>query len=273
MNLERSVFMGMRIGFNGTFPLLEQIAGMGYDYLEGHANALAPLSAGDFASLRRRVREAGIDVPSLCGLFPWKGFSLFERSDEAIRDYLERTFDRAADLGVSRVVFGSGGARSFPEGETYAGACDRLADVLRLSADLAAPCGISLLFEPLRRAETNLGNSLCEGWWFVRSAARPNLALLADYYHMATSGEPLDEIVRVGGIRQAHIATKADRRVPTGEGDDDFRGFFRNLHRLGTCDAISIEGGFGDAADLDRVGPAALALLRRLRDETLPDPE
>ena len=235
----------MKIGVCTSLDNIERVRDLGFDYLEGVANALAPMTAEEFSAVRRRVADAGIPVPAMAGLFPWGAdtpYQMFTAGSgrDVYMDYYNRTFERAAALGVRFCVFGSGGARRFPETVSYGDACKRVAEVLRWSGEAAAPFGITMVFEPLRSAETNFGNSLCEGSWVVRAADHPNVALLADYYHMAAMGEPMSEVTRIGGIRHAHLATRERRLAPAVTASDDLQGFFDGLVRLGTCEHASI---------------------------------
>lgn len=252
----------MKIGICTGFENLPKAREMGYDYAELTANALAGMSPEAFEEARRTAAGAGIPVLAYNCLFPWSGrfFGPEAMSDEEIAAYLKKVFEREAALGGKVSVFGSGGARRFPEGVSYADACRRVISILRMAGECAAPHGITIVFEPLRPAETNIGNSVCEGALLVQMADHPNVRLLADYYHMATIGEPMTEIGRVGGVRHAHIATREGRYAPLVKGSDDFAGFFRELKACG-CETVSIEGGW---ADFDRDGPRALALLRSL---------
>ena len=260
----------MKIGVCTSLDNIGRVRDLGFDYIEGVANALAPMTAEEFSAVRRRVSDSGLPVIAMAGLFPWgptaPRYQMFESGSgrDVYMDYFNRTFEREAALGVRFSVFGSGGARRFPETVSYGDACKRVAEVLRWSGEVAAEFGITMVFEPLRSAETNFGNSLCEGSWVVRAADHPNVALLADYYHMAAMGEPMSEVTRIGGIRHAHLATRERRLAPAVTAADDLEGFFTALARLGTCGQASIEGG---EALHPVAGPRALANPRRIAAE------
>jgi sugar phosphate isomerase/epimerase len=243
------------------FDRLGSVREMGYDYLEGNATVLAGMSPEAFDETRCAVDAAGMPVLAFNCLFPGQ-FQFFDPAvtDATLSAHLRTVFEREAALGGKVSVFGSGGPRRFPEGVPYAEACHRVVSVLRLAGDAAAPHGITVVFEPLRPAETNIGNTVCEGALLVQMADHPNVRLLADYYHMASVGEPMTEIGRVGGVRHAHIATREGRYAPLVAGSDDFAGFFRELQACG-CETVSIEGAL---ADFNRDAPRALALLRAI---------
>ncbi len=252
----------MKIGICSDISRIATVRDMGYDYIECSSAGLAAKTDAEFKEAVRSARDSGLPVMSTNGLFPWTPeYRFFSETatNDFLLDYLKRIFEREGELGVSSAVFGSGGSRRFPENVSYPDACRRLVEVMRMAGDCAAPYGITVVFEPLRPAETNIGNSLCEGALLVQMADHPNVGLLADYYHMAVAGEPMSELCRIGGVRHAHIATREGRHAPLVAGSDDFLGFFRGLKKLGTCDGVSIESGW---ADFGRDAPRALAFLR-----------
>ncbi len=259
----------MKLGICARLDEIDLIRDLGFDYLESYANAMSQMSEADFAVARRRVADSGLPVSAMCGIFPWGSegprFHLFESGspESFYRDWFRRTFGREAELGVRFSVFGNGGYRRFPATVSYGDACKRLAEVLRWAGEEAAPCGVTVVFEPLNSWETNLGNSLCEGFWLVREADHPNVALLADYYHMARMGEPMSEVTRVGGIRHAHLATREGRHSPVVASNDSIGEFLERLLRLGTCETVSIEA--HDSPSLQ--GSRGLETLRRLLAE------
>ena len=251
----------MQFGLCESFKYLETARDAGFDYLEPFVNELEPLPADDYAALRRRVADVGLPIGGFCRLFPW-AVKVHDPAwtDDRLRDYLCRAFDRVAELGGKWAVFGNGGARRRPDDVPYPAACRRLVEVLRLAGEVAAPRGLTVVFEPLHHGETNLGNHLCEGAAFVREADHPAVKLLADYFHMARVGERMDEIARVGGVAHAHIATRGTRGFPHLDDGEEIPAFLAQLRACG-CDHCSVE-----SCGNDRVAeesPHSLAYLRR----------
>jgi sugar phosphate isomerase/epimerase len=100
---------------------------------------------------------------------------------------------------------------------------------------------VTVVIEPLNRAETNLVNSLEEGARIVEAVNHPNLKLLCDIYHMMREDEPASEIVKYGKyIRHCHIAEREERTSPGTKGDD-FRPYFKALKEIGYKGCVSIE--------------------------------
>ena len=260
----------MQFGLCESFNYLETARDAGFDYLESFVNELAGMPVADYAELRKRVADAGIPAAGFCRLFPWD-VKIHDPAwtDDRLRDYLSRAFDRVAELGGKWAVFGNGGARKRPDGVAYADACRRIVEVLRLAGEVGGPRGITVVFEPLNHGETNLGNHLSEGASFVREADHPAVKLLADYFHMARVGERMDEIARLGGVAHAHVATRGTRGFPHLDDGEEIPAFLAQLRACG-CDHCSVEScGNPDVAG---ESPHSLAYLRRVWS-SLPAPE
>jgi len=162
--------------------------------------------------------------------------------------YAETAFRRAQEVGLDIIVFGSGGARTVPEGYDMERAMEDFVNVLRKIGPIAAKYGVMVVVEPLNRAECNLITSLAEGADAVNRANHPNVKLLADYFHMMKDGEAASEIVRFGDlIRHTHVAELAGRAAP-GTSREDFKPFFDALEQIGYTGRVSIEAIWSDIA-------------------------
>jgi sugar phosphate isomerase/epimerase len=171
---------------------------------------------------------------------------------ERLGNYAETAFSRAAQVGMEIIVFGSGAARTAPDGYPLSQAAQDFVNVLRLLGPIAQRHGITLVVEPLNKGECNLINSLAEGADAVESCDHPNVRLLADYYHMLKEGEPATEIARFGPlIRHTHIAELSGRAFP-GKSREDFSPFFQALHQAGYKGRLALECAWDNmATDLE----------------------
>lgn len=254
----------MKIGFCAKPDQAAAVAAAGFDYIEPPVNFIAGMSEADFQAAREALREANLPAPSFNLLFPKQMLLLDEGTDEReIADYLHGALSRVALLGGRTAVFGSGKSRRRPETLDYGEAFRRLARITRLTGEIAEHYGVTIVIEPLNRAETNMINSLGEGADLAAAADHPRVRLLADYYHISAENQPVEDILRLGGIAHAHIATREGRRVPTAE-DAGYARMFAAMKRTGYRGMLSIEGKTDDlAAD----GPAAVRMLRKMWEE------
>ena len=175
-----------------------------------------------------------------------------------LRDYVAIVMRRAAAVGMKTIVFGSGAARTVPEGFDRAKARQQILDFAAVLADLAARHGVTVVAEPLNRGECNIINSVAEAMEYVKELNHPNFRCLVDSYHLWLEDEPLENLRQaMPWIRHVHLAD-TENRVPPGEsGRHDYRPLFRVLKEGGYDRRIAIEPtGFTDVAG---AGPRVLA--------------
>jgi sugar phosphate isomerase/epimerase len=217
-------------------------------------------SEAEFAARADALRRCGESMPASNRFLPADLKVVGPAVDDARLDrYAATTFRRAREIGMSHVVFGSAAARMVPEGFSAARAFEQYVAALARFGPLAEAQRVTLLVEPLNRAECNLVNTILEGAEAVRRAQSPAVKLLVDIFHMLRNGEPPDDIVRVGPlIRHAHLAENRDRAAP-GVHDEDFRPVLRGLRRADYDARLTIEA---DWTDLRTQAAPALAAVR-----------
>jgi sugar phosphate isomerase/epimerase len=162
---------------------------------------------------------------------------------EAFRAYMERALARAARLGGTVVVFGSGGSRSAPEGWPLDDARRQLVGACRVAGEIAAGHGIAIAVEPLNRNETNVVNGVAEAAAVAREAAMPSVRVLSDLYHVTKEGEPLADTAAAGPLLvHAHIAAPGSRHAPApGEHEATYAAFLAALAEAGYDARLSLE--------------------------------
>jgi len=232
------------------------------DYIELPFSTVAQMSADAFDEMGGKVSGMGLSVEAMNLLLPG-GISLFKSQLQRAKamDVIVHGMARARQLGVEYVVFGSGAARTVPEGQPLDVARGLLVDFAKLVADMAMVNGITVVMEPLNTSETNLLNTVSDTVDFVRTADHVALKLLADYYHMARNGEDMSGILKAGSdLRHCHIAVPEGRVFPM-PGRHDFTAFVDALKAIGYEGRVSIEG---STPDLMAELPEAIAYLRTL---------
>lgn len=241
----------MKIGVCGGFDRIAIVAACGYDYLETNFRSLVQASEEEFQSFLSELKNSNITCEAANCFIPGDMKVTGENVDyEALKEYLAIGYKRAYETGIKVVVFGSGGARNIPEGYSYK---DAINDIIRFVKEYAAPMaadyGIDLVFEPLRKQETNIINTIKEGAMLASAINLPNVGALGDLFHMHVEGDTYDDVRELKGIlRHAHISnpSSVDKRVYMKESDTfDYKGFFDALKYAG-CERVSIEAGTDD---------------------------
>jgi len=246
------------------YDWIARLAELGFDYVDLPMAQMMVLSDEEFESLvLRPLRESGLPCVCSNNLFPASHLLTGPDADhDAAYAYCEKAFSRAAQLGASRLVFGSSGARNVPFGFPREEAARQLAALLTRLSPLAHQYGLTMVLEPLNRAESNILTSIRESVALCRAVHQPTVRMLVDSYHMSLSGETAADVAQTTGMLQhVHIARPLGRGLPC-EGDgEDYPAFFRALRAAGYDDAVSMEAYLeNQAAD------AIAASLRYLRD-------
>ncbi len=132
---------------------------------------------------------------------------------------------------------------------------------LKELAPHARDVGAVLMLEPLNRYETHFLNTLDQGAEFCRRVNRPEIRIMADFFHMNLEEADVAASIRQSGpfIRYVHVAD-SNRKQP-GRGHLDFRPGFRALKDAGYDGYLGVECGLVGAPD-EALREAALYLRR-----------
>ncbi|HAT09753.1 MAG TPA: sugar phosphate isomerase/epimerase [Planctomycetes bacterium] len=250
---------GVCTAASGPAPHLKAV-----DFIEENVQGFLKPRDADAAAWGNRLaaaRQAGRPILAANCFLPGDLPCVGPQVDRAaILAWATVAFARAAEAGMTRIVFGSGASRRIPEGFSRALARDQFVDLLREIGPVAATRGVLLVVEPLNRGECNFINSVDEGAAIVRDANVAGVRLLADLYHMARDGEGPESLLRAGDLLQhVHVAEREQRTAPGVQGDD-FGPWLRALAAIRYQGAISIESGW---SDMPSQLTAAIAALRR----------
>ena len=181
-------------------------------------------------------------------------------SREALTHYMTNVLTRAKTTGIRTVVFGSGGARSVPDGFDRNTAVDQITDFLHLIAPIAESNGVTIVIEPLNRGECNILNTVGEAMTYVKRVDHPAIRCLVDSYHMWLEDEPLSNLeAAMPSIAHVHVADKEGRVAPNESGKSDYLSFFKVLKAGGYDKLCAVECG---GLDLNTNGPRVLKFLQ-----------
>ena len=242
----------MRIGCCGSMisprqdpigvEIVEDLAALGFDYIELSLRDMAALPAQEFAALRTRVQASGIHCETCNNFFPANiRLTGPDVHLPAAIEYATRSLERAAEIGASIIVFGSSDAKNVPPGFAHSEAWRQITDLLQQLGPVAEKLNITIVIEPLNRRESNIVCKAAEGFKLARAVAHPNIQLLIDYYHLKLENEdPAIVLEAADTIKHLHFAQPAGRAFPL-HADDGYDAFFSNVRQIGYQGRCSIE--------------------------------
>lgn len=254
----------IRIGICAGTERLEEVASIGFDYLETSLSGLAQMDERAYEELTHRVDESPIRIEACNGMLPGRiRVTGNDVSASVQHQYLQHAFSRARRLGCETVVFGSSGSRNVQPGFDYGTAYRQINNFLRLTHGHAQDFGIRVAIEPLRRHESNILNLVSEANQLASLLQLPTIGVLGDTYHMEMNSEPFD-VFSQAGIRLLHVhtANALGRKAPRRNDGEDYRAIFTALKNAGYDGRISIEGVLDDFAKDAREGLICLKEAR-----------
>jgi len=254
----------MKLGMCIPIEQAAEAKRQGWDYVEATAQGLLQ---GDLSDEQwtgeGRVKAAPLPVPAANALIP-PGLKITgqEASLDRLRAYMDRVLGRAERVGIKTVVFGSGMARTVPDGFDRARAREQVFEFARMMAPICQRHGITLVCEPLNRGECNIINSVAEAMEYVKAVDHSNFQCLVDSYHLWLEDEPLENVRRaMPWIKHVHLADTRGRVPPGDSGENDYRPLFSVLKQAGYDGLITVECiGY---PNLISAGPRTLAFLKK----------
>ncbi len=160
--------------------------------------------------------------------------------------YAKIVFKRAKQVGVPMIVFGSGGARTIPNGFKRELAIKQFTELCVELSKLAKQYNIRIALENLNKEETNLINTVEEAMEICRQVNMPNFGVNVDIYHMLKEGESASNILKARNhIFICDIAEPKNRTPPGIEGTD-FSDYLSALMQIDYHGGIAIEARWDD---------------------------
>ena len=181
--------------------------------------------------------------------------------------YVRKAFKKVSELGAGIVVFGSGPAKNIPDGFPRSRGYSQIVALLKRMSDEAGKYGITVVIEPLRKAECNVINTYKEGVLLSEEVKRENIRVLVDFYHLSVEKEDPEVLVKYPNhLRHAHFAnpalgTEKERSFPQCADEWDYEPFFACLKNAGYSERLSLEA---YTTDFDHDAPRSLEVMRYL---------
>jgi sugar phosphate isomerase/epimerase len=217
------------------------LADQGFDYIECPLSSLPLEDDGAMAEKLPLYLDSPIQVRAMNLFLPSDMSVVGPQADrERIRRYVRKAGEAASRIGVKVIVFGSGRARTVPEGWERQRAEAQMLEWLAMIAEEWQGNGVTLALEPLNRKECNLINSVAEAASLAKQIDSPVVRVLADFYHMDEENEPLDTIVE-NKEWIAHIHVADTGRLAPGTGAYPYGRFIEALGKINYAGMISAE--------------------------------
>jgi sugar phosphate isomerase/epimerase len=238
---------GMRFGLCCGMEELKKTIESKADYIECRVVDLMKIPETELLSFGDELKNSPIQCEVLSVLFPGREIPLAgEDADmNKVEQYINHVLDTLYPLFKPEiVVFGSGGARSCPDGFDREKAHNQLIEAGKTLAQAAEKYNVTVALEPLNLKESNMVNSITEAVDIVKKVNRPNFKITADIYHMMMGDEPPDVLYPCEGlIAHTHIATNKTRLYPQEADRAVLTPYFKALREIGYNKRMSIEAG------------------------------
>jgi sugar phosphate isomerase/epimerase len=235
----------MQLGICIDIDNLNAAKAAGFDYAEmGCHTLMADKGEADFSPVRKKLLASPLPIEAFNVFVP--GALKVTGPDvnlAAVGAHMETVLRRASEVGAKIMVFGSGGARTAPDGWPVEKARAQFVLAARLAGETAARHGVTVALEPLFKKACNFFNRTGQGIAFVDEVAHPNLRLLTDLYHMAWENEPFENLILAGPrLAHMHVATPTLPETGTDDGPGyDLPRFLAVLGKTGYRGRISVE--------------------------------
>lgn len=113
---------------------------------------------------------------------------------------------------------------------------------LRVAARAAAKIGATVLIEPVSGAPRYPLRTAADAVEVIDRVRRPNLALLADLYHLHVNGDDIDAVIAQHAARIGHVQiADAPGRNEPGTGELDLPGYLAKLADAGYAGRVGLE--------------------------------
>jgi len=216
---------------------LERVAEAGYHAVE-FVDEFKGWNKGDFAALRQKKSELGIEIDATCGAWP----TLADPGNrERFLGELKAFVPTMHELETTKMVMQTGNAMPGMPREQMRANC---IETLKRAGDIAAENNIELLVENIDPEENPkyFLTSSAEGFEIVRAVGNPHVKFLYDFFHEQISeGNLIAKLAKnMDLLGLVHVADVPGRHEP-GSGEIYFPNIYRKLAELNYSRYIAME--------------------------------
>jgi D-psicose/D-tagatose/L-ribulose 3-epimerase len=201
------------------FPLLEKIAGMGFDAVE--ITPGAEYRKLDPAKLRKKLDDLGLEVTLCGGLDAAQDFS---SDDASIREnginFMIDWAQWAKEVGAGIIggpLYSELGKKRYLSPEERKAEWDRSAESLKRIGDGIAKYDVTIALEPINRFEIDMINTSWQAFDMCEQVNHPNIKLMLDTFHMNIEDRDIGDAIRSCKKHLVHFHTCSNNRGIPGE--------------------------------------------------------
>ncbi|MBN2473550.1 MAG: sugar phosphate isomerase/epimerase [Pirellulales bacterium] len=195
--------------------------------------------------LRKQAEQAGIEI---CGLH-WllsKTEGLHLTSPDAdvrkrTTEYLGELARFCAELGGTKMIFGSPKQRNLLPGVSYEQGTQHAVEVLRGAMPVLEKTGVVLGLEPLGPKETNFIVNSADAVALAKLVDSPHCKMMLDCKAMVQEPTPIPELIRKHAAWMVHFHANDPNLRGPGMGDLDFLPIFKALQDVKFSGWVSVE--------------------------------
>ena len=251
---------------------IEILKKTGFDYVEIPVAPVYNADMSEVSAFLNSLEKNNIRCEAVNVLFMGGIILTGDKADISVTtEYLKKLFDKTKDFGYEIVVFGSGGARRYPEGFPKDKAIKQIIDLTKnILSEYAEKYNFTIAIEELNRNETNIINTLSEVKYIVDEVNSPRIKLLADLYHIGLENDDISQLADYGDIiAHCHIGNPQSRHYPHKNAADEmlskFKEFFGALKLAGYDKRMSIEASLGAISnDFEEESRLSLEFMKTL---------
>lgn len=221
----------------------------GYEGFEIAPFTLAPLVTGIPAERRREIvrmaGDAGMAISGIHWVLAYTEGMHVNHPDPAWRlrasDYLRHAVDFCADIGGTRMIFGSPKRRDVLPGVSLKDARAWTLETFRPATALGERRGVTICLEPLSPAETNFLTTADETAALADAMKSPAFAIMLDVKAMCSEARPVAETIRAHAGRFSYLHANDENLRGPGFGATDFAPIGAALRETGYAGWVSVE--------------------------------
>jgi len=223
---------------------LEKLARWGYEGMEFWGGGIADRQK----EIEGALRSSAVKASTICAGYRGCFLDTDPAQRQLAADDMRRLLDVAGALGALGVIcvpiFGGPRVPNLaPLADAQKLEKDLFVAILRELAAHAEAAKAMILIESLNRYETHLLRKQEDSLAICKRVAHPNVAMMADFFHMSIEEVDIPKAIRKCGkaIRHVHLADST--RMQPGTARTDFRTGFAALREAGFKGYMALECG------------------------------